>query len=201
MRRPSLARPWLANQHRPRRASGSGSPVRRWPVSRQALPAVPRHLRPGAIAASPRPPSRLPPFLCPPVLGDDGIRAAFDVVVRRCPAGDADPHGRPVLPGGRPAPARSTLLDSGHKIHCLVVGGDYQTVMHGPASLGVPAELRGIRRVPVRASGYRAGTVTRVVPPAVMAKPRRLAAWNGAEAGYQAGGLPAAMVHPPASAS
>jgi hypothetical protein len=48
---------------------------------------------------------------------------------------------------------------------------------------------------------YRAGTLTRVLPSAVTAKPRRVPGRNGTEAGYQACGLPAVIVQPPASTS
>src|SRR4029077_19434963 len=50
-------------------------------------------------------------------------------------------------------------------------------------------------------AGHRRGTLTRVLPPVVMAKPRTSTTGNGAEAGYQAPGWPPAMVQPPAAES
>src|SRR5262249_48463755 len=58
----------------------------------------------------------------PPRGGDDGVRARTDVLTGGRPAGDADPHGRPVLPYGRAAPACPVVLNGPHQGQGLVIG-------------------------------------------------------------------------------
>ena len=79
--------------------------------------------------------------------GDDGVRALPDVVAGRGPAGHADPHGGPVLPGGRAAPARPVLLDGSHEGQSQLVGGrpDQHLVQHDVVEhlQARPAQVRG----------------------------------------------------------
>jgi len=107
-----------------------------------------------------------------PVGGDDGVGAVLDVVIRCCPAADADPHGRPLLPDGRPAPACSALLNGGYQGQRELVGrrADEHLVQHDVVQhLQAPAAQAGGHRL-----GMPAGPADEVghAPPAERAKHR-----------------------------